>query len=66
MRKEGTNVHLDIRAPFNSELQVDQSVAHDGICLTVVAIDGDVYTVTTDARPAPRTRQPVLTCALPI
>ena len=46
LRKEGTNVHMDIRAPFTSELQVDQSVAHDGVCLTVVAIDGDVYTVT--------------------
>ena len=46
LRKEGTNVHLDIRAPFTSDLQVDQSVAHDGVCLTVVATDGDVYTVT--------------------
>ena len=45
-REEGTNVHLDVKAPFTEELQVDQSVAHDGVCLTVVAIDGDVYTVT--------------------
>ena len=45
-REEGTNVHLDVRAPFTETLQVDQSVAHDGVCLTVVAIDGDVYTVT--------------------
>ena len=45
-REEGTNVHLDVRAPFTEALQVDQSVAHDGVCLTVVAIDGDVYTVT--------------------
>ena len=46
LRHEGTNVHLDVRAPFTSSLQIDQSVAHDGVCLTVVAIDGDVYTVT--------------------
>ena len=46
LRHEGTNVHLDVRAPFTSSLQIDQSVAHDGVCLTVVAIEGDVYTVT--------------------
>jgi len=45
-REEGTNVHLDVKAPFTAALQVDQSVAHDGVCLTVVAIEGDVYTVT--------------------
>ena len=46
LRHEGPNVHLDVRAPFTSSLQSDQSVAHDGVCLTVVAIEGDVYTVT--------------------
>ena len=46
LRHEGTNVHFDVRAPFTSSLQIDQSVAHDGVCLTVVAIEGDVYTVT--------------------
>jgi riboflavin synthase len=46
LRKEGTNVHLDVKAPFTSELQIDQSVANDGVCLTVVHLDGDVYTVT--------------------
>ncbi len=46
LRKEGTNVHLAVKAPFTSELQIDQSVAHDGVCLTVVDLDGDVYTVT--------------------
>lgn len=46
IRREGTNVHLDVRAAFTHELQVDQSVAHDGVCLTVVAIEEDVYTVT--------------------
>ena len=46
LRHEGTNVHLDVHAPFTSELQIDQSVAHDGVCLTVVGMEGDVYTVT--------------------
>ncbi len=46
LRKEGTNLHLDIECKLAPELKVDQSVAHDGVCLTVVAIEGMVYTVT--------------------
>ena len=45
-RREGTNVHLVVRAPFVDALQIDQSVAHDGVCLTVVGLEGDTYTVT--------------------
>ncbi len=37
---EGTNRHFTIQSPFTSELKIDQSVAHDGVCLTVVALDG--------------------------
>ena len=36
---EGTNRHFTIRSPFAAELKIDQSVAHDGACLTVVAVD---------------------------
>ena len=43
---EGTNVHFTVAAPFANELQVDQSVAHDGVCLTVVKSDPDSYVVT--------------------
>lgn len=43
---EGSNVHFTLRAPFTSELKVDQSVAHNGVCLTVVTINGAEYTVT--------------------
>ena len=46
VRQDGTNVHLDVRSSFTHELRVDQSVAHDGVCLTVVALNDDVYTVT--------------------
>lgn len=46
IQEEGTNKHFTISAPFTSELQIDQSVAHNGICLTVVDIAGDNYTVT--------------------
>ena len=43
---ENSNLHLRIKAPFASELKIDQSVAHNGVCLTVVEIEGDEYVVT--------------------
>lgn len=46
LRQEGDNLHLTLRCPFTSELKIDQSVAHNGVCLTVVDIQGDEYTVT--------------------
>ena len=44
--RDGGNLHLTLRCPFADELKIDQSVAHNGVCLTVVAIAGDTYTVT--------------------
>lgn len=41
-----TNVDFSIKASFTKELKIDQSVAHNGVCLTVVDIKNDVYTVT--------------------
>lgn len=46
VRREGGNVDLTLRCPFARELSTDQSVAHNGVCLTVVAREGDEYTVT--------------------
>ena len=43
--KEQDNLHISIKADFAQELKVDQSVAHNGICLTVVAIENDMYTI---------------------
>jgi riboflavin synthase len=43
---EGSNVHLFVRSSLTPELKIDQSVCHNGVCLTVVAIVGDVYKVT--------------------
>ncbi len=40
------NKHFTMRSSICSELKIDQSVAHNGVCLTVVAIEGDTYTVT--------------------
>lgn len=44
--KEGDNIHITIESDFTSELKIDQSVAHNGVCLTTVAINGNEYTVT--------------------
>ncbi|MGV3638461.1 MAG: riboflavin synthase [Flavobacteriales bacterium] len=43
---EGSNRTFSIRASIAPELKVDQSVAHEGVCLTVTAVDGDTYSVT--------------------
>ena len=40
------NVHLTLSCPFAHELKIDQSVSHNGVCLTVVSMQGDSYTVT--------------------
>lgn len=44
--REGDNVHFTIDAPITGELKIDQSVSHNGVCLTVIAISGSRYTVT--------------------
>ncbi len=47
LRKEGTNLHITMQCPFADELRIDQSIAHNGVCLTVVSLPGDgTYTVT--------------------
>lgn len=46
IQKEGDNLHLTITSEITKELKIDQSVAHNGVCLTVVAIDNNDYTVT--------------------
>ena len=46
IRVDRQNKDFTLRCPFTSELKIDQSVAHNGVCLTVVAIEGDCYTVT--------------------
>ena len=43
---EGSNVHFTFSSGITHELKIDQSVAHNGVCLTVVKIEGHQYTVT--------------------
>jgi riboflavin synthase len=44
--KEQDNLHLTIKSSITNELKIDQSVAHNGVCLTVVGVHNDEYTVT--------------------
>ncbi|MCL6293507.1 riboflavin synthase [Jejuia spongiicola] len=46
LNKELNNLHISIKSSISSELKIDQSVAHNGVCLTVVEINDDEYTVT--------------------
>ena len=44
--KDQDNLHITMECPFASELKIDQSIAHNGVCLTVVKLSGNTYTVT--------------------
>lgn len=46
LEKEGSNVHIHIASSISDELKIDQSVAHNGVCLTVVALTEGTHVVT--------------------
>ncbi len=46
LKKEQDNLHISVKSTITETLKIDQSVAHNGVCLTVVALSGDIYTVT--------------------
>lgn len=46
LNREKENLHITLKSSFTSELKIDQSIAHNGVCLTVVEINADEYTVT--------------------
>ncbi len=46
LHQEKGNLHITLRCTFTGELKVDQSISHNGVCLTVVSLHGDSYTVT--------------------
>lgn len=46
LKKENDNLHITVSSGITHELKIDQSVAHNGVCLTVVAINNDEFTVT--------------------
>jgi riboflavin synthase len=55
IEREQSNVHFWVNASFADELAIDQSVAHNGVCLTVVALESDQYKVTAIAETLQRT-----------
>lgn len=46
VQNQGTNRHFAIMSPFSSQLRVDQSVSHNGVCLTVTKVNGNTHWVT--------------------
>lgn len=46
LTKDRSNLHITLTCSFVNELKIDQSVSHNGVCLTVVKIENDTYTVT--------------------
>lgn len=55
IQPEGGNMHFSIKAAMTPELKIDQSVAHNGVCLTVVSIAENEYTVTAVAETLEKT-----------
>ncbi len=55
IEQEGTNLHFTIQSSISAALKIDQSVAHNGVCLTVVALHGDTHTVTAIAETLDKT-----------
>jgi riboflavin synthase len=46
IKAQGTNLHFTFSSDISNELKVDQSVSHNGVCLTVTSVNGKLYTVT--------------------
>src|SRR5512136_2878712 len=46
LEREKDNLHITMKCSFTSELKIDQSISHNGVCLTVVKKENDTYTVT--------------------
>ena len=46
LEKEGSNLHITCASPLAKEFKIDQSISHNGVCLTVVKINDDEYTLT--------------------
>ena len=56
VEREQSNVHFTVQSPISAELKVDQSLSHDGVCLTVVALGDGTHTVTAVQETLNRTR----------
>ncbi|MDR1544522.1 MAG: riboflavin synthase [Prevotellaceae bacterium] len=61
LKREQDNLHITLKCSFTDELKIDQSVSHNGVCLTVVDINGGEYTVTAIRETLERTNLGLLT-----
>lgn len=66
IKPEAGNMHFSIKAAMTPELKIDQSVAHNGVCLTVVSIAENEYTVTAVAETLEKTNLKNLTEGAPV
>ena len=55
VQKDKGNLNVSLKSPITRELKIDQSLCHNGVCLTVVDINDDIYTVTVIAESLSRT-----------
>lgn len=46
LQRDRNNLHILVQSDISNELKIDQSISHNGVCLTVVKVDGDLHTVT--------------------
>lgn len=46
LEKENNNLHIGVKSNLYDELKIDQSVSHNGVCLTVIKLENNIYTVT--------------------
>ena len=46
IKNEASNIHFKVSSPISKELKIDQSISHNGVCLTVTEVDGDAHWVT--------------------
>lgn len=66
IQHEGNNVHFTIHSAISKELKIDQSVSHNGVCLTVVALGEDTHTVTAIAETIKRSNLGELSVGSPV
>jgi riboflavin synthase len=64
--EEGSNLHYTIESNMSNELKIDQSVAHNGVCLTVVALNNHTHTVTAIQETLEKTNLQYLTAGMKV
>ena len=66
INQEGTNLRFTVKAAFTAELKIDQSVAHNGVCLTVEKLYDDSYEVVAIKETLDKTNLSILKSGDPI